>query len=147
MQRMVSWLILSLVLSCLPASVRAEGWQMPNLNPFSGGEKAEKLPASAPKSSLKSWMPSMKPKPKNGPSLWDKTKAAPGTMWNGTKNAVNSVNPFKSASKPAKHSNHYMSGNAGQNPEKSKSWFDWSEEKPVEQPKTVSDWIALPRVE
>lgn len=123
------------------ATAQAEGWTMPNLNPFSSN-KAAKLPAD-PKYKSSSWLPSWKSKPSSGPSVWQKTMAMPGDMVRGTTNTMNKLNPFKTTSKTTT-SHHYMSGNT--KPAESKSWM-WKEEEKPQRPQTVSDWIALPRAE
>src|SRR5262249_6455463 len=134
--------LVSCILLNLADSASAEGWQMPNLNPFA--EKAAAKPAAG-----KPWLPgAKKTQTATGPSTWEKVKSAPASMVNGTKKAVNAVNPFKSDA-PPKHSRPLTGSNLDKQPA-SKSWFSkfvGEEKKSSEPPMTVSDWIAGPRPE
>jgi hypothetical protein len=131
---------------CLCVSMaQAEGWKMPDLNPFNNNE-AVKQPATQ-----KSWLPSFTkkaPAANNSPSVWKKVQGAPASMARGTKNALNSVNPFKKDETTVTKSNPYPTGLHENKPAEKKSWFGMGAAQPDKgPPTTVSDWMSQPRPE
>jgi hypothetical protein len=134
---------------CFVFPVAAEGWQMPNLNPFAKAAPAKPSSYQIKEEGGSSWLPKWsKPSwPSSaGSSMWNKTKAMPGKIASGTKQAVNAVNPFKAAPQPMRPPTTQYSNETKKS---SKRWFspwpDESEEKGP--PQTVPDFLAGPRPE
>lgn len=121
--------------------VRAEGWQWPNLNPFAAKKSSPyKVKDAGPSSWLPSWG---KPAaPRSGPTTWQKVQAAPGKMYNKTKETLAPLNPF--GSQPKKTTS-FMG--AKKQEETSGFWPDWMtvEEKEESKPISVSDWLNAPK--
>jgi hypothetical protein len=133
------------VLLLATAPAHAEGWGMPNLNPFSSAPK-KTTPYKVKDGKSSSWLPSMptlpgygSSAPRRGPTTWDKVKAAPGTMYNKTKQTLSPLNPF--ATQPKKTS---MMVSPKKKDEPSGFWPNWMtvEEKDESQPITVTDWLG-----
>jgi ribosome modulation factor len=144
MRAAIRGLLVLSVLALNVHAVRAEGWQMPNLNPFSGNGSAGKQSGEKP------WLPGWKQATTATSGVWNKVKAAPGTIASGTKKAVSAVNPFKNASSTTKHSRPLTGSNLDR-PQPKQSWLPgWGNATPqrdASAPNTVSDWIAGPRPE
>lgn len=138
-------ILLAFVLS-VPARA-AEGWKMPNLNPFSKKEakpKPRTRISDEPKSTWKMPKPSM-PKPfaakstkkSKQPSTWQK-------MNNGTKNffakAKDTLNPFDDDDKPRENAR------TASKPAKAKgsSWMGKGQES-EQTPMTPNDWLNMSR--
>jgi hypothetical protein len=141
-----SYFVLALV-SFAGNSAWAEGWKMPDLNPFDNNTTQ---PISRGAES-KSWMPGWKNNTLSnaGSTMWKKTQAAPGNLMNGTKRAVNAVNPFKGSTSTT-HSRPLTGSNLDKQPPAKKWLPSWgSSDTANEQgpPQTVSDFIAGPRPE
>ena len=138
--------LLILLLAFCPT--RAEGWQMPNLNPFSSTPK-KATPYRVTDGKSGSWLPSMPSlpswgmsSPRRGPTTWDKVKSAPGNMMNKTKQTLSPLNPFKSQ---PKKSSHYM---GPKKDEPSGFWPNWmtvADKEEAGPPLSVSDWLGAPR--
>jgi hypothetical protein len=150
---------LSLVyLLAIPAlAPAADGWKMPNLNPFA---KKAGPPTSARVSDSSGWsMPKLWPSTKKtttakrGPTMWQKMSSGTKSMLNKT---ADFLNPFDDAEDaPAEPkitgSNSYFSQVANRKqPEKKSSTFlpSWlSGEPEQEKPRTVQDFLRQDRPE
>jgi hypothetical protein len=120
--------------------VQAEGWQWPNLNPFAPKKTS---PYKVNDATSTSWLPTWgRPAaPRSGPTTWQKVQAAPGKMYNKTKETLSPLNPFKT--QPKKTSS-FM---GAKKQETSGFWPDWMtvEEKEESKPLSVSDWLNAPK--
>jgi hypothetical protein len=142
MRTKISVLFLGMVFICSASAVRAEGWKMPDLNPFDNNRQTTPNTGTS-----KSWLPSWKSNPNGtGTKMWNKVKQAPSDMANGTKRAMNAVNPFKGASTT---NSRPLTGSNLDKPQPTKKWFaGWgASEEEQNPPQTVSDFIAGPRPE
>ena len=118
--------------------VQAEGWQWPNLNPFAPKKTS---PYKVKDATSTSWLPTwgQPAAPRKGPTTWQKVQAAPGKMYNKTKETLSPLNPFKT--QPTRTSS-FMGAKKQQ--ESSGFWPDWMtvEEKEESKPISVSDFIS-----
>jgi hypothetical protein len=138
--RLVS-IVATLLLLGTPTAALAEGWGLPNLNPFAAKSKK---PAS-------NFASQRKPQP----STWQKLSKGTASTWNKTTSALTpwktettgqprvTGNGARMASKPAKSKTSQASGATWYKPH---TWFS-SEEKPAtRQPGSVPDFIGQPRI-
>jgi hypothetical protein len=119
------------------------GW--PSLNPFASTPK-KKSPYNVSDGKSSSWLPGLptwgKPAPRNGPTTWQKVKAAPGNMWNSTKKTLSPLNPFAGETKKT---SMYASP---KKQEPSGFWPNWmtvEEKDEASKPLTVTDWLNAPK--
>ena len=127
---------------------------MPNLNPF----KKAGPPTSARVSDSSGFkMPKLWPssgsivKKQSGPSTWQKFKSGTKSAWNKTADVLNPFDDAKDKEEPIQitGSNSFVSQAASRKDAEKKSstflpsWWTGEEEKA--KPKTVSDFLALPR--
>ena len=150
MCRILNCFWMALVLLTATGDLRAEGWQWPNLNPFT--ETKATKPASyhyKDDAATKSWLPSWKIKSSTTTQsgMWQKTKTAPTSMMRSTQQTMNAMNPFKA--KPKNTANTTVFGSGAKKKAETKSWLSpWGDSTPAkEPPQTMSEWIALPRAE
>ena len=140
-----------IAVALLPALACAEGWQMPNLNPFQRKNSHPAHLRSETSASKNSWW---KPKlPARTASHSNATTAQPSTwtkMTRGTKSAwaktSDALNPFDDANDKPKPITGYNTAftrpSTRKTAEKKSSWWpSWGEEKP-QRPRTVQDWMA-----
>jgi hypothetical protein len=133
----------------------AEGWKMPNMNPFA---KKSSPPTSARVSDSgggwkmpKLWPSSGKPAARKGPSTWQKMTSGTKSMMSKTADVLNPFDDENDNPPPVEitGSNTYFSqaANRKQAEKKSSTFLPswWSGEEEEQKPKTVSDFLALPR--
>ena len=159
MNRAVTYLTAVVLAWGCVTEVSAEGWQLPNLNPFSTPAPVKPSPYRIKDAPAKSWLPALPkpsfpkpsfPKPSfpktNGPSLMQRAQSAPGNMARGTMNAVNAVNPFKAAPSAPPPTTQY-SNESKKKP--APSWYSpWGDTtEPKGAPQTASDFIGGARPE
>ena len=134
------------MLACSP--VAAEGWGLPNLNPFA---KKAKTPTSARVSDsgssfnlLPKWGSSTPKKRSSGPSTWSRMTSAMNP-WGSSKSQSNpepsptgSFNPFTTAStkKQEAESSSFLP-----------SWLGGAEEEKETGPKTVNDFLKQEKLD
>lgn len=146
--RLLAWLCPVLCVFLVPTFVFAEGWGMPNLNPF----------ASKSKSSSNSWFPSGKKtnssfasRTTKQPSTWQKMSKSTANAWNKTTSAMN---PWKEEKKVStKITGARRPASAPKTASKSTwynptSWFAKEEQAPVgnRPAESVSEFLNQPRV-
>ena len=141
-RRIVSALTLVLVLATA-VSAQAEGWGMPNLNPFSSGTK--KTPSYRVNDGKSgSWLPSWgRPAPRSGPTTWQKVKAAPGSMMNKTKETLAPLNPWKAT--PKKTGSFMGTKKKDETTGIWPTWMTVEEKQEAGGPVSVSDWLNAPK--
>ncbi|HZL89747.1 MAG TPA: hypothetical protein VFB96_15385 [Pirellulaceae bacterium] len=144
------------VLAC--GSAAAEGWKMPNLNPF---KKKDSHPAhlrvtdDASKNSSW-WKPKLPSKTSATerkttstpakPSTWTKVTSGSRNAWTKTKDALNPFDDEKD--KPNSVTGYHSpisQASTRKKPESKSSWWpSWGSE-PEKKPKTVQDFLGQPR--
>lgn len=150
-----------LLLSSSASLLAADGWGMPNLNPFA---KKSKLPTSASvsdqgRSSGFSLLPkwpgskSSKPTAARGPSTWTRVTTGTKSLVSKTTDALTPWdNDKKTAAKPQGPTgsfNPFTSASSKKQDNEKKSFLpSWTmgEDKP-KQPTTVNEWLAQPKPE
>ncbi len=151
-------LIALLSLTCVaPAALAEGGWSMPNLNPFakkSGPPTSTRVSDQGSGLKLpKMWPTSGKTivKKPAGPSTWQKFKGGTKSLMTKTADVLN---PFDDAAEREPEpkitgSNSFFSQTAnGKSAQKKSSFVPswWSgDEEEEQEPKTVTDFLALPR--
>lgn len=135
----------------------ADGWKMPNLNPFakkSGPPTSARVSDSGGLKMPKLWPSSGKTTTtRKGPSTWQKVSSGTKSMMSKTADFLNPFNDADDNPEPTQitGSNSYFSQVANQKQAEKKSstflpqW--WSGEEEEQKPKTVTDFLALPRPE
>lgn len=158
-QRLVAAVVLSLAVVS-STSRAAEGWQMPNLNPFakkagpptsarvSDAGDGWKMPSFAPKAKKKSTMAGKRPQP----TTWQKMTTGSKKFWSQTADTLNPFNDAKD-NRPMPSvtgTNSYFSQASSRksNTQKSNTFLPsfWSSEK--ESPKRsndVNNFLSQPR--
>jgi hypothetical protein len=139
------------------AARAADGWKMPNLNPFA---KKSSPPTSARVSDSGGLqMPNLWPSSRKtttarkGPSTWQKVSSGTKSVMTKTADFLNPFNDAEDNPEPTQitGSNSYFSQVANQKQaEKKPSTFLpqwWSGDEEEQKPKTVTDFLAQPRPE
>jgi hypothetical protein len=142
------------LLVLVTTTVAADGWKMPNLNPFA---KKSATPTSARVSDSSGWsMPKLWPSSKKtttvkrGPSTWQKVSSGTKSMMNKTADFLNPFDDAEDNPEPQiTGSNSYFSQVANRKQEEKKpstflpSW--WSGEEEEQKPRTVQDFLRQER--
>jgi hypothetical protein len=151
-KRLVAILFPLIALLIVPAWASAEGWSMPNLNPWSK-KKSKGM-------SDNDWaFTGQKPKTKFGqkqPSTWDKVSSGTAKTWDTT---TDYINPWKKDKKPVRNTGARRPVNMPPKQASKSTWYNpaswWgSEKKPAPAPartadrpaKSVSEFLNQPRV-
>jgi hypothetical protein len=133
----------------VPALAFADGWSMPNLNPFSGKSSSKSkndwsLTGKKPNSSFAS-------SKSKKPSTWKKMSTGTANAWNKT---TSSLNPWKPEPKktPARPTGARRPPTGKATPKSTwynpTSWFSKAEDAPAEkrEAESVAEFLSQPRV-
>jgi hypothetical protein len=138
--------------------VQAEdGWKFPNLNPFkksddtgsSGKKKASAKLSDKPHGSSWKWWGSTNNSSTSRtsePSTWDKMSSGTKSLMTKTKSAIT---PWKTEEATTKRSATGTNRLVSKKKQEKSSWLPtWKTEKePSDGPRTLSDWVGLPKPE
>jgi len=140
-------------------SARAEGWKLPTWNPFSSD-------SSKPKNATKSWsIPMLDGKPLRspatlarrkspGPSTWDRFQAGTKKFFVASYDTV-TLKKLRAPKKPPSNQPPWANWNPGAASSSSQSaassgsrWSptSWFQREPPSQPRTITEFVAMPRV-
>jgi hypothetical protein len=122
-----------MLLLCATLGVSAEeNWNLSKLNPFGSSKSTKATKTAKPKNSLR----------KTQPSTWDKVTGA-------TKNAVTktneTLNPWAKKSTTSKRASTKQAANRPKSSEKPSMWERLVGKEEDKRPKTVSEFINLPK--
>ncbi len=145
------WIAIAIVAhGLLPAITLAEGWKMPNLNPFARKDSHPANVRLADEEKDAWWKPKLpslagRSRSNKHPSTWSRMSRGTKSAWAKTTDALNPFDDEDDNPKPVTgYNTAFTRPSTRKETAKKSSWWPWTAAEP-KRPETVQDWMSLER--